>query len=73
MADEVKIRTAGCWELFEEVSGQQFEVGKTYKINITGVCEFAISARKPTYSGIRTNEITFTKDNKNHLWIKTKA
>lgn len=64
------IETRGKWKDFEYVSGREFEVGKTYKINVQGKCQFAISPTKPT-AGIGTNEITFTKDETNKLWIIT--
>lgn len=64
------IETKGKWQPFEVMSGQKLEVGKTYDIKIDGVCEFAISADKPT-AGIGANKITYTKDNTNRLWIRT--
>ena len=70
MSDELIIETKGKWKPFEYISGQTFEVGKTYKINIVGVCEFAISQDTPT-NGLKTNEIEYTKDDTNTLWIKT--
>ena len=78
MADEIieqepiRIETKGKWQKFEWVSRQTFEVGKTYKITIDGVCEFAISKDLPT-GGLKTNEIEYTKDNENFLWIRTKG
>lgn len=70
MADDLIIETKGKWQKFEWTSRQTFEIGKTYKININGVCEFAISKDLPT-GGFKTNKIEYTKDNENYLWIKT--
>ena len=66
------IETKGKWQKFEVMTNQTFEVGKTYRITVQGDCLFAISAEKPT-AGIGTSEITYTKDNNNILWIKTKG
>ena len=70
MVEPLVIETKGKWQPFEAMTNQTFEVGKTYKINVAGVCLFAISKDRPT-SGFGTNEITYTKDNDNTLWIKT--
>ena len=72
MADELIVNTLGKWQPFEAMTGQTHEAGHTYKITVRGECLFAISAEKPT-AGIGTNEITYTKDNNNILWIKTKG
>ena len=64
------IETKGKWQPFEAMVNQTHEVGHTYKIEVQGVCEFAISKDRPT-AGMRTNEITYTKDDTNRLWIKT--
>ena len=64
------IETKGKWQPFEAMTGQDFEVGKTYRINIQGQGEFAVSVDRPT-AGILTNEIVYTKDDSNKLWIKT--
>lgn len=64
------IETKGKWQPFEAMTGQDFEIGKTYKIEVEGICEFAISHEKPNF-GIITNEISYTKDKDNTLWIKT--
>ena len=64
------IETKGKWQPFEYMTGQELEVGKTYKITVKGKCEFMISKDKPTF-GIQTNEFPYTKDNTNRLWIKT--
>lgn len=71
MADELIIETKGKWQPFEIMTGQTFEVGKTYKINVRGDCLFAISKDVPA-SGFGTNEITYIKDGENTLWILTK-
>jgi hypothetical protein len=64
------IETKGKWQPFEAMTGQEMEVGHTYKIEVAGVCEFAISKDRPT-GGMGTNSITYTKDDTNRLWIKT--
>ena len=69
-AEPLVIETKGKWQPFEAMTGQTFEVGKTYKINVAGVCLFAISKERPR-SGFGTNEITYTKDSDTQLWIKT--
>lgn len=67
------IETKGKWKDFEVISGQVFEVGKTYKLSVQGQCKFAISPTKPTSidDGMGTNEITFKKSETNKLWIIT--
>ena len=72
MADELIIETHGRWQPFEVVAHQEHEVGKTYHITVEGDCLLAVSEGVPT-GGIQTNEITYTKDDKNRLWIKTKG
>lgn len=64
------IETKGKWQMFEYMAKVKFEIGKTYKIQIQGDCMFAISKEKPT-NGLKTNEIEYTKDSNNILWIKT--
>lgn len=64
------IETKGKWQPFEAMVNQTHEVGHTYKIEVKGVCEFAISKDRPT-AGMSTNVITYTKDDTNRLWIKT--
>ena len=64
------IETKGKFQPFEAMTGQEFEVGKTYNIKIQGRCEFAISKDRPQ-SGLQTNEITYTKNSDTQLWIKT--
>lgn len=64
------IRTGGKWVLFEEAVKQDLEVGKTYHLHFGSNCEVMISADKPT-SGIITNEVTYTKEENKHLWVKT--
>lgn len=64
------IETKGKFQPFEAMVGQEFEVGKTYDIKIKGNCELAISKERPT-SGMGSNEIIYTKDSENRLWIKT--
>lgn len=68
--EPIVIGTRGTWQKFEEMTKQEFEIGKTYNIKVQGICEFAISKNKPS-SGICTNEITYTKGEENHLWIRT--
>lgn len=65
------IDTKGKWQPLEAMTGEQMEVGKTYKIHIDGVCEFGLSEDKPL-AGIQTNDITYTKNDKIKLWIRTK-
>lgn len=67
------IETKGKWKDFEYVSGREFEVGKTYKIEVQGQCKFAISPNKPESvdDGMGTNSITFKKNETNKLWIIT--
>ena len=72
MADELVINTHGRWQPFEVLAHQEHEIGKTYKISVQGDCLFAVSKDVPT-NGIQTNEITYTKDDTNRLWIKTKG
>ena len=64
------IDTKGKWQPIEAMVGQEFEVGKTYHIHIDGVCEFGLSEGVPE-CGIQTNDITYTKNDKIKLWIKT--
>ena len=72
MADEpLIIETKGRWVNFEEITQNTFEVGKTYHIKVGGVCQFMISKNKPKL-GLKTNEIEYTKDEENILWIKTR-
>ena len=65
------IETKGKWQPFEVMTRQTLEEGKTYEIEVDGVCEFAISKERPTI-GIKTSKISYTKDNENKLWILTK-
>lgn len=66
----LSVRTRGRWEKFEEAVGQELEVGKTYHLHFGSNCEVMISETKPV-SGIITNEVTYTKEENKHLWIKT--
>lgn len=68
--EPLKINTHGQWELLEHFMQQELENGKTYRINVAGHCQFMISADKPTV-GMTTNEITYTKQEGQNLWIKT--
>lgn len=68
--EPMQIYTKGEWADLELLMPQEMEVGKTYHIAVKGHCEFMISAEKPTI-GIKTNEITFTKQDGLKLWIKT--
>lgn len=68
--EPLKINTHGQWELLEHFMQQELEVGKTYRINVAGHCQFMISADKPTV-GMATNQITYTKQEGQNLWIKT--
>lgn len=69
-AKPLVIDTKGKWQPIEAMTGQEFEVGKTYHIHIDGVCEFGLSEGVPE-CGIQTNDITYTKNDKIKLWIKT--
>ena len=69
--EPIIIETKGKWVKFEEIANTSFEVGKVYNINVGGNCQFMISKHKPTY-GLITDKITYTKDNENFLWIKTR-
>ena len=64
------INTRGRWQPFEAYTGIEFEIGKSYKIDVEGVCEFSVSNEKPT-AGIKTKSIQYTKSDSNTLWIKT--
>ena len=64
------VETKGKFQPFEAMTGQTFEVGKTYNIKVAGKCEFAISKDRPT-SGLVANEIRYTKNSGTQLWIKT--
>ena len=67
---QVVINTKGKWKKFEEESKKTFEIGKTYNVNVEGLCEFAVSSTKPIV-GMATNSITFTAYDGVYLWIKT--
>ena len=69
-AEGMTLNTNGRWEDLERITDKSFEVGKTYKIKVSGYCQFMISAEKPTF-GMETNEIIFTKQEGLKLWIKT--
>lgn len=68
--EPLQIYTKGHWADLELLMPQEMEVGKTYHIAVKGHCEFMVSAEQPTV-GIKTNEITFTKQDGLKLWIKT--
>lgn len=68
--EPMTVATNGIWVLLENIMGKEFEVGKTYRIKVKGDCEFMISENEPTV-GIKTNEITFKKEQNANLWIKT--
>lgn len=68
--EPIRVYTKGKWEDLEVLTDKEMEVGKTYNIKVSGHCQFAVSAEKPTV-GITTNEITFTKQDGLKLWIKT--
>lgn len=69
-AEPLVIDTKGKWQPIEAMVGQVFELNKTYHIHINGVCEFGLSENVPK-AGIQTNDITYTKNDKIKLWIKT--
>lgn len=66
----LNITTRGKWVLVESLLPTPMENGKTYKIKVAGHCQFMIAETEPT-AGMVTNEITYTKDDNNKLWIKT--
>lgn len=68
--EPIQVYTKGKWADLELLTDKEMEVGKTYHIKVSGHCQFAVSAEKPT-AGIATNEITFTKQDGLKLWIKT--
>lgn len=68
--EPIQIYTKGKWVELETIAEKEMEAGKTYHIKVSGHCEFMVSAEKPTV-GIKTNEITFTKQDGLKLWIKT--
>ena len=68
--EPLPIETKGKWQPFEAMTLQTHEVGKTYKIHVNGICEFAISKDRPQ-AGMRTNDMTYTKNSDTQLWIKT--
>ena len=68
--EPIQIYTKGKWVELESITEKEMEVGKTYHIKASGHCEFMVSAEQPTV-GIKTNEITFTKQDGLKLWIKT--
>ena len=68
--EPIQVYTKGKWEDLEVLTEKEMEAGKTYRITVSGHCQFAVSAEKPT-AGIATNEITFTKQDGLKLWIKT--
>ena len=68
--EPIIIETKGKWQPFEAMTQQTLEVGKTYHIELAGVCEVAVSVDRPT-NGIKTNVIDYKKDDVNKLWIKT--
>lgn len=72
MSETKIIETKGKWQPFEVMADVNFETGKTYNIKVEGECMFSISKEKPT-NGLKTNEIEYTKDEVNRLWIKTKG
>lgn len=68
--EPIQVYTKGKWEDLEVLTDKEMEVGKTYRIKVSGHCQFSVSAEKPI-AGIATNEITFTKQEGLKLWIKT--
>lgn len=64
------IETKGKWQPFEAMISEEMEVGKTYHIHVDGICEFGLSEGVPQ-AGMQTNNITYTKNDKIKLWIKT--
>ena len=69
-AEPLVIDTKGKWQPLEAMIGQVFDLNKTYHIHIDGICEFGLSEVTPL-AGMQTNDITYTKNDKIKLWIKT--
>lgn len=63
-----KVNTHGRWMKYSEF--QELEDNKSYNVKIKGSCLIAFSATQPT-SGIKVNEISFTKQPDVDLWIMT--
>ena len=70
VTEPMNIATNGQWLRLEDIMVKEFEIGKTYHIKVKGNCEFMVSKDIPTF-GMKTNEITFTKQPDMNLWIKT--
>ena len=68
--EPIIVETKGKWQPFEAMTQETLEVGKTYHIELGGVCEVAVSVDRPT-NGIIASSIDYTKDDTNRLWIKT--
>lgn len=66
----LNITTRGKWVLLESLLAEPMELGKSYKVKVAGHCQFMVSENEPT-TGMVTNEITYTKDGTNKLWVKT--
>lgn len=66
----LNITTRGKWVLLETLLAEPLVVGKTYRIKVAGHCQFMVSENEPT-TGMVTNEITYTKNESDKLWIKT--
>ena len=69
-SEPIIVETKGKWQPFEAMTLETLEVGKTYHIELGGVCEVAVSVDRPT-NGIIASSIDYTKDETNRLWIKT--
>lgn len=68
--EPIVVETKGKWQPFENMTQETMEVGKTYHIELAGICEIAVSPDRPT-AGIKATSIDYTKDDTNRLWIKT--
>ena len=69
LKEPTKVNTHGQWINYSVF--QQLENGKNYNLKIEGDCLIALSSTQPT-SGIKVNEINFTKQPDVDLWIFTK-
>lgn len=68
--EPLNVTTRGKWVVLETLLPEPMETGKTYHVKVAGHCQFMIAETEPT-AGMVTNEITYTKDDTNKLWIKT--
>lgn len=70
-SEPLNVRTGGRWQKLESLVKKELEVGKKYRIKVKGLCQFAISKEKPSGDAEELEEIIYTKDEENFLWVKT--